>query len=102
MCQSAVSYDGPRMSLVGYKRTLWGRALNFRFTPESRHSNRHFRFRIVFVCVAPSSGPTGSTPGESEVDPERTSCSVRESGGGGSKPSGYVPGEPGERRHARA
>jgi hypothetical protein len=34
----------------GYKRTLWRRALNFRFTPDSRHSNRHFRFRIVFVC----------------------------------------------------
>ncbi len=60
------------MSASGYKRTLWGRALNFRFTPDNRHSNRHFRFRIVFVCFWGISGRMAGLSVESEVDPKRT------------------------------
>ena len=59
------------MTAYGYKRTLWGRALNFRFTTDSRHSNRHFRFPIVFVCFWGTSGRMAGLSVESVVDPKR-------------------------------
>ncbi len=34
------------MSASGYKRTLWGRASNVRFTPESGHSEAQERFGL--------------------------------------------------------
>ncbi len=61
------------MSACGYKRTLWGRALNFRSTLNSRHSNRHFRFRIVFVCFWGISGRMAGLSVESVVDPKAKS-----------------------------
>ncbi len=39
-----------------------------RSTPDSRHSNRHVRFRIVFVCLSEMSGPMAGLSGESESD----------------------------------
>ncbi len=44
------------MSAFGYKRTLWDRASNVRFTPNSRHQKLGVRFQPNYVCSTPNSG----------------------------------------------
>jgi hypothetical protein len=62
------------MSASGYKRTLWDRASNVRFTPESGHSDRQERFglkkRTLNVCFTPNSGRKSVRRWESAYDPK--------------------------------
>ena len=61
------------MSAYGYKRTLWGSALNVRFTPESRHSEAEERFglkkRTLDVRFTPKSGRNWVAEFMSAYDP---------------------------------
>ncbi len=64
------------MSASGYKRTLWGRPSNVRFTPNSGHSVAQERVglkkRTLNVCFAPNSGHKWLWRGMSAYDPKRT------------------------------
>ncbi len=64
------------MSAYGYKRTLWDRASNVRFTPESGHSDAQERVglkkRTLDVRFAPESRHKWLWRGMSAYDPKRT------------------------------
>jgi hypothetical protein len=59
------------MSLLGYKRKFRGVGQHFRFTPDSRHSRRHVRFRADYVCSALNSGRKWARRWTSACDPQR-------------------------------